>query len=113
MASDQLLRYRQSVADDDAGPGLERVIADIKDHSVEIHGHEALKAVPRGYPADHPRATLLRYKGLSAWKEWPSAPWLATAEAKERILVFLDTIHPLSQWLATYVGVSSAPAGGR
>ena len=72
-----------------------------------MHGHDVLKTVPRGYPADHPRAGLLRYKGIVAWKEWPPEPWLETAEAKDRIAGFLRAARPLAGWLDTNVGPSS------
>src|SRR5690349_7694788 len=82
MAPDQLDRYRQAVASDQTGPGLERVIAGIEKQGIGVHGRDALKSAPRGYPADHPRVGLLRYKGIFAWKEWPVEPWLETAVAK-------------------------------
>ena len=31
-----------------------------------VVGRDALKTAPRGYPRDHPRIELLRYKGLTA-----------------------------------------------
>jgi len=34
-----------------------------------------LKRVPAPYAADHPRADLLRRKGLVAWRELPPADW--------------------------------------
>ena len=37
-----------------------------------------LKTAPRGYPKDHPRIELLRYKGLITWRTWPPGPWLGT-----------------------------------
>lgn len=32
-------------------------------------GEPALKRVPSGYPKDHPNEALLRYKGLTAWRD--------------------------------------------
>ena len=49
---------------------------------IEVTAHEVLKSAPRGYPKDHPRIELLRHKGLTAWKEWPAGPWLATAASE-------------------------------
>ena len=53
--------------------------------------------------ADHPRVALLRYKGVTAWKQWPVEPWLETAEAKDHIVSFLRTTQPLRSWLTTHV----------
>jgi uncharacterized protein (TIGR02453 family) len=108
MAPDQLERYRRAVADDRAGRALERVIAGVERHKIEVSGHDTLKTVPRGYPRDHPRADLLRNKGLVAWKEWPVAAWLGKPAAKDRVVEFLRESHPLNVWLAANVGESSA-----
>jgi uncharacterized protein (TIGR02453 family) len=108
MAPDQLERYRQAVASDVTGPDLAAVIGGVEQHKITVHGHEVLKTAPRGYPADHPRIELLRYKGVVAWREWPVEPWLATAGAKERITGFLVATRPLAAWLAAHVGASTA-----
>jgi uncharacterized protein (TIGR02453 family) len=113
MASDQVDRYRQAVASDAAGGDLERLIAGIEQHGIEVHGRDALKTVPRGYPADHARAGLLRYKGIVAWQEWPVEPWLETAEAKDRIAGFLRAARPLRTWLEANVGDSTMDRPGR
>ena len=89
------------------GGELEQIIATIEMQDIEVHGRDALKTVPRGYPADHPRGELLRYKGIVAWKEWPPEPWLETAEAKDRIAGFLRAARPLSEWLDAHVGPST------
>jgi uncharacterized protein (TIGR02453 family) len=102
----QLERYRQAVAEDRTGTELTKVIAEVEGHGLEVHGRDALKSAPRGYPADHPRIDLLRYKGLIAWQEWPAAAWLGTAAAADRITGFLRAAHPLSTWLAEHVGSS-------
>ena len=113
MASDQVGRYREAVAADRIGGELEQIIAVIEKQDIEVHGRDVLKTVPRGYPADHPRGELLRYKGVVAWKEWPPEPWLETAEAMDRIAGFLRAARPLSDWLEAYVGPSTMERTGR
>jgi uncharacterized protein (TIGR02453 family) len=103
MGPEHLERYRTAVASDSPGAELEQVIALIEKADVTVHGHGALKSAPRGYPADHPRIALLRYKGLTAWKQWPVEPWLETAAAKDRLVSFFRTVQPLCSWLTTYV----------
>lgn len=107
MAPDQLDRYRQAVASDQTGAELERVIAAIERREVTVHGHDVLKKAPRGYPADHPRIALLRYKGVTAWKQWPVEPWLGTPAAKDRVATFLAD-RPLCAWLGENVGATEA-----
>lgn len=107
MAADQLDRYRQAVANDHSGKELEKIIAKIESQKIGVSGHDQLKRVPKGYPPDHPRADLLRSKGLVAWKEWPVAAWLGTPAAKKRVVDFLRATHPLNEWLAAHVGAST------
>ena len=104
MAPDQLDRYRRAVADERAGEELVAVVAQVTGHRIEVHGHDELKTVPRGYPRDHPRADLLRNKGLVAWREWPVAAWLGTSAAKNRVVDFLRASQPLYDWLTRQVG---------
>ena len=108
MSPSQLGRYRQAVLSEQAGPELERVIAAIGRHGIGVSARGALKTAPRGYPADHPRIGLLRYKGIVAWQQWPVEPWLETAEARNRVAGFLRTTRPLSSWLEAYVGAPAA-----
>ena len=113
MAPDQLERYREAVASDRTGGELEDVIAAIEKRGIGVAGRDVLKTAPRGYPADHPRIGLLRYKGLVAWKEWPVEGWLETEAARDRVAGFLRTTRPLSTWLAENVGRSATEGTAR
>jgi uncharacterized protein (TIGR02453 family) len=113
MAPDQLDRYRQAVASDRTGRELEDAVAAVEAHEIGVSGRDMLKATPRGYPADHPRIGLLRYKGIVAWKEWPVESWLETTAARDRVTGFLRATRPLSAWLAENVGPSASAGMGR
>lgn len=113
MQPDQLERYRAAVDAERSGTALERVVADGRAVDLEISGHDALKTVPRGYAKDHPRAELLRYKGLVAWRQWPVEPWLATAAPKARLVEFFEQCEPMNAWLAEHVGDSQLEPRGR
>ena len=106
MAPDQLDRYRRAVAGDLTGDELQKVIAVVGEHGIEVQGHQSLKSAPRGYPKDHPRADLLRHKGLIAWQEWAADAWLGTPEAGDRVAGFFRSTRPLSDWLNRHVGDS-------
>ena len=108
MASDQLERYRSAVDADRTGKKLEDIAAAIRNGGAELEGHGKLKSAPQGYPKDHPRIELLRYKGVAAWQEWPVAAWLGTARAKERVERFFELSKPLTAWLRRNVGSSTA-----
>ncbi|GAA0697078.1 DUF2461 domain-containing protein [Kitasatospora atroaurantiaca] len=109
LATDQLERFRSAVAEDVTGAELERVIAKVRKAGPEVVGRDALKTAPRGYPKDHPRIELLRYKGLIAWQEWEPAEWLGTPKAYQRITGFLRASQPLKEWLDARVGPSELP----
>jgi uncharacterized protein (TIGR02453 family) len=113
MASDQLTRFREAVAQDITGHELERIIESVNSHGISVQGRDVLKTAPRGYPADHPRVELLRYKGLVAWQEWPAEPWLSTPAAKDRVADFLVVTAPMADWLDTHVGPSQLPESKR
>jgi uncharacterized protein (TIGR02453 family) len=113
LMPDQLTRFREAVADDKAGTELAEVIARIRKKGIDVAAHEVLKTVPRGYPKDHPRADLLRHKGLITWQQWPAGKWLGTAAAKRRVVDFLHASQPVNDWLATHVGESTMPARER
>jgi uncharacterized protein (TIGR02453 family) len=103
MNPEQVARYREAVAGDLFGPEIERIAAGLEQAGLTVHGHAVLKSAPRGYPADHPRIALLRYKGLTAWQEWPAGAWLESAQVKERIVAFFRTTMPLRTWLSDHV----------
>jgi uncharacterized protein (TIGR02453 family) len=105
MDTERLARYRQAVHEDVSGAELEQIVAAIATTGSTVHGHGVLKSAPRGFSTDHPRVELLRYKGITAWQQWPVEPWLTTAAAKDRVAGFIRTCQPLNDWLARYVTV--------
>jgi uncharacterized protein (TIGR02453 family) len=107
MAPDQLERYRQAVAGDAAGPALKTTITDLTNAGIDVHGSDPLKTAPKGYPKDHPRVELLRYRGLVAMKQWPAAAWMGTSAARTRIVDVFRTARPLCAWLEENVGPST------
>lgn len=113
LAPDQLDRYRQAVSRDGTGAELERIVGAVTGNGISLLGHDVLKTAPRGYPADHRRIELLRYKGLVAWQEWPVDTWLSRPAAKDRVREFLVTTQPLADWLGAHVGPSTIGATRR
>jgi uncharacterized protein (TIGR02453 family) len=107
-ASDQVQRMRRAVGDDVRGPELERIVATLRRSGYQVDG-EQLKTMPRGYPADHPRADLLRYKSMIAWRDWGQEPWLHTRQALTKVRSSWRAIRPLQVWLDTNVGPSDQP----
>jgi uncharacterized protein (DUF2461 family) len=113
LAPDQLDRFRRAIADDKTGVEIAELVERVHGQGIEISAHDQLKSMPRGYPKDHPRAELLRYKGLITWRQWPVAKWLGTGAAKPRVVEFLRASQPIRDWLAAHVGESTQPVRER
>ena len=106
MDAGQLQRYREAVDAEPSGAEIGHRVTVLRDAGIEVTAHDRLKSAPRGYAKDHPRIDLLRMKGVIAWREWPAGNWLATTQAKARLLEFLAQAGPLDDWLAAHVGPS-------
>jgi len=102
---EQIALFRAATAADESG----RALADLVE-SLAADGHEILgdvmKRVPRGYPADHPRAGLLKHRSLSAARELESDA-LRDVEPVHRAC---ERLHPLLDWLAAHTVVAPEEA---
>ena len=108
-SSGQLTRFRAAVAEERRGTELVGLMKGLRGKRILVSARETLKSAPRGYASDHPRIELLRYKGLTAWKEWPTGAWLASATPKRRVAEVLRATAPLREWLDRNVGAADGP----
>ena len=108
MANDQLDRYRRAVDHEEAGRSLEGILAELAARKLSNEG-PGLKTAPRGYPRDHPRIELLRYKSVAVMRRFPPARWLGTPAAADRIVEVWRAAGPMNHWLAQHVGPSTEP----
>jgi uncharacterized protein (TIGR02453 family) len=99
----QVDRLRRGVADDVAGPALQRAVDTVRRKGFEIGGNQ-LTRVPSGYDKDHPRAELLRYKSLTAHRELGCPAWLSTKRAQQEVAKAWRSVAPLTSWLDSHVG---------
>ncbi|MEK0155910.1 DUF2461 domain-containing protein [Arthrobacter oryzae] len=100
----QLTRFRNSVDASGTGESLEQIIRRVSEAGFTVEG-ERLKTVPRGFPREHPRAELLKYKSLSAGRELGEPDWLSTPAAAEEVARLWEQLRPLVEW----VGRHAAP----
>jgi uncharacterized protein (TIGR02453 family) len=106
-AGELLDRFRQAVGDPGSGTSLAEILTTLRGKEYIVDAHEWLKRVPHGYPADHPRAELLRMKGLFAGKTFgPTVPWISTRAALDRVRDAIGDLQPLAAWMRT---VTAAP----
>jgi len=102
-SSAQVERLRRAVSDDVAGAELDRSISAARKAGLTLDGHQ-LTRVPSGYPKEHPRADLLRYKSLTAHREFGSPAWLTTKRAQAEVAKAWRSMTLLIGWLDTHVG---------
>jgi len=99
-STDQVERFRRAVANA-SGARLADVVETLTGY--DLLG-VALRSAPRGYPADHPRAELLRHRSLVAVRELGRGEWVHTAEATDRVRAEWRRLRPLTDWFAEHVG---------
>ena len=63
-------------------------------------GDPELKRVPAGYPKDHPRANLLRHKGLTAWTDIANPATASKPQFMKTCGKEFSRLKPLFDWLA-------------
>jgi Conserved hypothetical protein (DUF2461) len=104
---EQIALFRAAAAAGESG----RVLADLVS-SLAADGHEILgdvmRRVPRGYPADHPRAGLLRHRSLIAARELESD----AVRDVEPVYRACERLRPLLGWLAGHVAVTPPGQAG-
>jgi uncharacterized protein (TIGR02453 family) len=106
MESDQVDRFRRAVADDVQGPRLQTEVDRLTAAGFAIEG-DRLTRVPSGYPADSPRADLLRYRSLYATRSWEPAEWLHDRRALAEVRAAWREVRALNEWLADNVGATT------
>ena len=100
----QIALFRAAAAADESGHALEDLVLSLAADDHEILG-DVMKRVPRGYPADHPRADLLKHRSLIVARELePDA--VRDVEPAYRAC---ERLRPLLDWLAEHT--VAAPQG--
>src|SRR5262245_43807871 len=99
----RVARWRRAVV---GAPGraLLQILAGLRRKGYEAGGYEQYARVPKGFAPDHPRAELLKYKGLIC--SFPSIPagLLHKPELARWLLGHAKTTAPLVIWLRRHLG---------
>jgi uncharacterized protein (DUF2461 family) len=108
-APDQLAALRAAIADDRTGAEFVAAVDAARGRGATVHGGrwEPLRRPPRGHPADHPRAELLRWKGVEVNQRFVDPPWRTPEAAASEIDAALGAPHELHRWLTRHVGPSA------
>jgi uncharacterized protein (TIGR02453 family) len=99
MEPDSLAKFRQAVVDEKRGKEVEKLLATLKKKGYEQHVHDPLKRVPKGFDAEHPRAELLKLRGLTV--AFPDLPrdLLTSKKLVKWIADSCKTAAPLVEWI--------------
>jgi uncharacterized protein (DUF2461 family) len=101
---EQIASFRAAAAADESGRALEDLVSSLATDGHEILG-DVMKRIPRGYPADHPRAGLLKHRSLIAAREFDSD----AVRDVEPVYRACQRLRPLLGWLAEHA--AAAPPG--
>lgn len=105
---DLLEPYRKAVLDRKSGPALGRITERISKTAGYNLGGIGYKRVPSGYDREHPRAELLKYKGLYAGNESGLPDEIEGREFAAYCIKRFEPIEGLHRWLVG-LGKASQP----
>jgi uncharacterized protein (TIGR02453 family) len=97
-----LARYRAAVAEARTGDRLVEIVESLESAGLTLSAHATLARVPRGFDADHPRARLLRQKGLIALFPKLTPATVASPELVEVLVKQATRVRPLLEWLLAH-----------
>jgi len=100
MDPPQLARFREAVQDERRGPEIVAILRKLRRAGFVPGSHDVLQRVPRGIDPDHPRADLLKRKGLIV--SFPALPreLLTTRQLVNWLAAHVKRTVPLVGWLA-------------
>lgn len=98
----QLQHYRTAIADEGSGTELADIVEVLEKRGLEVTG-DMMKRMPRGYPDDHLRASLLRHRSLDSELPLGCEDWLHTGEVVDHVLAAAAELRPFTSWFAAHV----------
>ena len=101
MDGAQLARFRAAVLDDRQGAALVAILRKLTRAGFTVGSHDVLQRVPRGFDPDHPRADLLKRKGLIVTFPEPARRLLVGRGLVDWLVSHTRRVVPLIEWLAT------------
>jgi uncharacterized protein (TIGR02453 family) len=99
MTPESLTKLRKSILDDEKGRELAKTVASLEKRGFKKGAMEIMKKVPRGLDPEHPRAELLRHKGLIV--TFPEVPRALLVDRKlvDWLVTHAKLVAPLVRWL--------------
>jgi uncharacterized protein (TIGR02453 family) len=99
-----LTRWRKKLGDKTRGAEIARIVAALRESKYEVTAYDTLARVPRPFEADHPRADLLKMKGLVVG--FPKIPrgLIHKPEFLDWVVDHGRAAAPLATWLHRNLG---------
>ena len=97
-ARPDLERVRAAIADPGTGPELEAILGKAAARGLDPW-LDPLQRARKAWPADHPRAHLLKARSLVLNRQHERAPWLQTPELLDHLLADWKAMVPFNRWL--------------
>lgn len=97
FSKEELDTWREAVQTT-AGEELVGILDELRAQGFDVGG-EHYKSVPRGLPKDHPRAELLKYNGLHAFREAAHPAELFEAGCIDHVVDVFRPLTPLLLWV--------------
>ncbi len=94
-----LARHRKALLDERSGRELDRIVKALQRRSMTLAARESLKRTPPGVDPAHPRAELLKMKGLIAVTTKLDRRLLTKRALVDRLVDCARACAPLNRWL--------------
>ena len=96
LPPDKLMKVRKAIAEDARGKELAKIVKALEKRGSSLMSAEKLVRVPKGFDADHPRAELLKMKGLVA--RFPPVPSIKDASLTKWLVKECKAAAELVTW---------------
>jgi uncharacterized protein (TIGR02453 family) len=99
-----LAKWRKKVADTTTGPEIAKLVGALRKAGYSLHAYDSLQRVPKPYDAEHPRAELLKMKGLVV--EFPETPkgLIHKPGFTDWLVKHAKAAAPMNRWLKRHLG---------
>ena len=109
MDPGQLACFREAVLDERRGGGLAAILRRLARAGFAVGSYETLQRVPRGVDPAHPRADLLKRKGLIVTFPDPAPRLLVSRALVDWLVTHTRRVVPLVEWLASVGEAAGGP----
>jgi uncharacterized protein (TIGR02453 family) len=103
LSPEKVIEYRAAVDHARYGREVQKIVDDLTARGFGLESMESLKRTPPPYPQDHPRADLLKRKGLATTLQIPD-DLLQSAELLDWTDEHMRLTKPLVTWLDRHLG---------